>query len=358
MPHIEVPAIRFTQDKITLFTTSMTAKDINDVSSVHTWNPRLDVNDQNQGYQRDVVAAHAKRIARFLLETDHKRIMPTAVLLSARHALEFQPFEVDGQESQVGMLRIDDDLYKVDGQHRTAGFSLAAETDPDLLGFRLPVVILQDVPRSEEIRQFYNVNATQKRVRTDLADRLLKALGEFDKSATGWRGQALEIVDSLQNDPGGPWEGRIKLPNQPTGIASQRTFTQSLRPVLIDGVVKDEEPQKIAAALTNFWSAIRNLMPEAFNDPKDYVVQKSVGVFALNRVAASVFATCFKEGNDFSVAKMETILKEAGEYMESDYWFNTKHGGKAPQYQGMGGFSTLAQEIIDELPTAKSSINV
>lgn len=356
---VEVAAIRFKQDGITLFTTTLTARDINHLGEIHKWNPALDDTDGDQGYQREVVGAHAKRIARFLLETDHRRVMPTAILLSARERLEFQPLQDNGTDSELGILKIDTTLYKVDGQHRAEGFRIAAETDPDLLAFRLPVVILQDIPKLEEVRQFFNVNSTAKRVRTDLADRLMKALGELDEPTSGWRKTALEVVDILQKTPGGPWQGRIKMPNDltGTGIASQRTWTQSLKPIF-DGIMREGSSHDVAGALNSFWTALRNLMPNAFLEPKDYVIQKSVGVFALHRVAAKVFLTCFQEGNDFSVDKMEKILAQAGAYVESDYWLNTKHGGTAPTYQGMGGFAALAQEILDVMPDAKPKFNV
>jgi hypothetical protein len=99
-------------------------------------------------------------------------------------------------------------------------------------------------------------------------------------------------------------------------------------------------------------------MPEAFEDPKDFVIQKSVGVFAWNQVAATVFLKCYQAGNDFSAQQMEDILKGAEGFVESQFWLNKRDGGSAPNYGGRGGFATLAHEITEVLPDRAVKINV
>ncbi len=164
-------------------------------------------------------------------------------------------------------------------------------------------------------------------------------------------------MDILNAEPGSPWKDRIKMPNSKEGVASQRTWTESLKPVL-DGVLGDKEPEVIAGALDNFWKALRNLMAEAFAEPSRYVLQKSVGVFAWNEVAALVFRNCLAAGADFSVAKMEQMLKHADQFIEPDFWLGKRHGGQALLYGGRGGFATLASLIMDQLPESELEINL
>jgi hypothetical protein len=76
--------------------TALDARTHHDVSIVDTWKPHLEDDDPDQGYQREVVTAHAKRIARFLLDPD-----------------------------AVGILAIRYPLFLVYGQHRDA-----AQRDP------------------------------------------------------------------------------------------------------------------------------------------------------------------------------------------------------------------------------------
>jgi hypothetical protein len=86
-------------------------------------------------------------------------------------------------------------------------------------------------------------------------------------------------------------------------------MTESLKPVL-DGVLEGQDANTIAAALTNYWTALRNLMPEAFEDPKDFVIQKSVGVFAWNQVAATVSLKCYQAGTTSRSSRWRTSSRE------------------------------------------------
>lgn len=358
-----VVAQRLVQDGVTVYVTALDAGTINRLSLVDQWKPYLEDTHPDQGYQRAVVQAHAKKIAKYLLDEDEERLMPTAILLSSRKPLRFQPLDIEGNGGdgpQVGILELEGPLYKVDGQHRTEGFKIAAEADPALNRFPLPTVIMEARDKMEEIKQFYTVNTTAKRVRTDLADRLLRAMGEFDEVPTkGWRKKALEIVDYLAKEPGGPWQGLIKMPNALTGIASQRTWTESLKPVL-DGILGDQPSETIAKAVSNYWRALKKLMPEAFEDPKEYVIQKSTGVFALNEVAAHVFKIAYQEGGDFSVDHLAEILERAADSgkLDAQFWASTKNGGEAPMYAGRGGMATLAREILEAMPEAEVRIRV
>src|SRR6185369_1158337 len=151
-------------------------------------------------------------------DSDKEHLMPTAVLLSSREELHFEQVDLDSTAasatSDFGWVELTAPLYKVDGQHRTEGFALAVEDRPELGAFPLPTVIMEVSSKMQEIRQFFTVNTTAKRVRTDLADRLLEAMGEFTPDSTkGWMVDALQVVDYLNNERGGPWEGLIKMPN-------------------------------------------------------------------------------------------------------------------------------------------------
>ncbi len=350
----EVPAIRFQQDGVTLYIAALPARVIADIGVTDTWDPTLSEDSSEQGYQREVIASHAKKIARFLLDPAHNRLMPTAATLCARRPLTFEAYSHNGEEQAFGTLHVTKPVYIVDGQHRTAGFSLAVEEDDEIAAFHRPVVIMEAVPKLEEVRQFQTINATAKRVKTDLADRLLKQLGEFDQPGKTWMAVALEVADLLNETPGGVWRGGVRMPNQAGGIASQRTMTESLKLVL-NGVLRGSDARTFAGAINNYWEALRRLMPEAFHEPKHYVAQKTVGVFALHEVAAEVFLRCYADGKNFQSERMLQMLRETGEYVDSSFWLNRAHGGTAPMYGGRAGFTALAQEMIAALPTHEAA---
>jgi DGQHR domain-containing protein len=345
----EVPAIRFEQDGVTLYVTTLPARVIADVGMVDTYKPDLPEDDPDQGYQREVVQSHAKQIARFLLDPAHSRLMPTAATLCARRPLSFTPVSHNGEAQSFGSLQLTRPIYIVDGQHRTAGFSLAADQDDEVAAFERPVVIMESVGKLDEIRQFQTINSTAKRVRTDLADRLLRQLGEFEDPTRSWKAVALDVADILNTTRGGVWRAQITMPNGARGIATQRTMTESLKAV-VTGVLRQTDAPAIAGALNNYWDALRELMPTGFQEPKHYVLQKSVGVFAWHEVAAEVFLRCWADGRNFRTEKMAAMLRETGEYVDPGFWMTRARGGTAPNYGGRGGFSALAHEIIAALP--------
>ena len=100
--------------------------------------------------------------------------MPTAILLSARTA----PVVV----SQNGTITLNSrkKLALVDGQHRTRGFEYAIREKglTEYADFEIPVVIMQDMDKVGEMKQFKIVNGEQKSVRTDLVNMILAQLVE------------------------------------------------------------------------------------------------------------------------------------------------------------------------------------
>src|SRR4051812_26066510 len=101
----QVVAQRISQDGVTMYVTALDAGTINRFGVVDTWKPYLPDVDDDQGYQRAVVTAHAKRIAKFLLDEDQDRLMPTAILLSSRKPLRFESLGLAGTGSaDVGIL--------------------------------------------------------------------------------------------------------------------------------------------------------------------------------------------------------------------------------------------------------------
>ena len=134
-----------------------------------------------QGYQRAPNQKHYSRIAEFLRE-EGDPLLPTSALLAAREGeyglLDFAPY--DNAQPDVGKLRIPHErlLFIVDYQHRWRGIKDAVERLKcgNLLDFQVPVIIMADVSRYEEIRQFYLINSKQKRVNTDLGLALLQTM--------------------------------------------------------------------------------------------------------------------------------------------------------------------------------------
>ena len=338
-----VSAVRVVQDGVILYIASVPAHVFSELGVVHEYNPDLDPSDPNQGYQRSPSRQHASKIKTYLLDPTHKRLLPSATLLCSRSPLKFTPVG----DGDVGTLELARPMYIVDGQHRSLGLAMASEEDSTVGSFTVPAVIMVDVDRSEEIRQFYTINKTARGVRSDLADTLLKNIGALSDPAKQWLSTAIEVANILNTTPKGPWQNAITQPNSSGGIVTQKSKTDSLK-LIIDGALRGVEPATVAAAVNNFWSALRFHMPECFAEPKNYVLQKSVGVFAWNEVASEHFRRRMISDRDLSEQRARAELADLGDYITSGFWATRPRGGIAPNYGSRGGMHALALEIISE----------
>lgn len=369
---MKLRALNFRQHGRTMFVTALKASWIAKALEskrikVDIWKP-----DNPDGYQREHSKRRSREYARFIAA---KNISPPSILLSIRGA--------DGKRVvyKDGYLEIPDDitLYLVDGQHRAWGFYYCLkERRANLNDFAIPTVIMLSDDKYEEAKQFVIINKTQKGVRTDLAERFLqqaalkegyaKIMEDVAKGALPrkifadieWRPKATEIADILNNDPSSPWYQRIKPPNvsQPEATVRQKSFTDSLEPILRHPDFKDLDAETIAKILNNYWRAIKDLMPKAFRSPKDYVVQKTTGVFVFHGLLPTIAKYCRdpKTGTYvLTYGKLRDILFKLkdSEYLKAEAWKASKRGIPGGKVALMGTsqktFRTLRSILEKEL---------
>ena len=133
----------------------------------------------------------------------------------------------------------------VDGQHRIEGLKMAADKDPAVLDFEVPVNIGVNLSKLAQMCHFLIVNTTQKSVDPAVEQRiyarLTKALDVEDvPNLPRWmqriveRGedeQALKIVDYLNKTAESPWFKKIEMANEDSksSTVSQRTFVKAIK---------------------------------------------------------------------------------------------------------------------------------
>jgi len=292
------------------------------------------------GYQRALSEARARAFGRFI---DDGNLSPSSILLNIR--------EGEVTEAPEGTLNLPDEtsIWIVDGQHRIEGLRFAVGRDPEINDLEFPVVVMNQPSSYEEAKQFVIINKTQKGVRTDLAQRFLmqamkqegrdKLLAARDERGVlggvlkdvEWVTRAIEIADILNADKKHPWYGKIQLPNTPKDgtTVTQGSFTNSLEPVLKDSFFQGKPVQPISSALGNYWDAIYELCEAAFESPKDYVIQKTTGVFVLHKIFPRVAEFCHDDkGNRvLTKEKIKSVL-EGLPFISADYWESNGTAGK------------------------------
>lgn len=373
---MKLAAMKFSQSGHTLYLTVMTAEQILSSCFTTEWDPAVGWDDLiNQGYQRQPVAKHSNAIGDFLAR-DPTPFMPTSALLSARKSeygslgfvrLPSTPSTlVEFGEVEIPAGR---QFFIVDYQHRWRGIRHAIEElgATHLSEFTIPAIIVEDMDRVEEILQFYLINSKQKRIDTDLALALLQTLAPqtderemFNLVGPGnrFRIRATRLTFALAARKSGVWVARIGQPHdlpQPEAVISLKSFVDSLSPLMSRwNPCSKLDDNALIDALLDFWEGVRRVIPNAFQNPRNYQIQRTVGTFALHIVfARAVYPRCVGTG-DTSAAAVESILKSAHQKCLNESFWST--GGEATIYVGSSGYREVAKKIIqatlDAIPTA------
>jgi DGQHR domain-containing protein len=349
------------QGKFTFHVGLMKAKDLAKYGEIDRF-----IAGHPEGYQRTLSMARARSFGRFM---ENVGFSPASILINFR--------EGEIVEKPEGILNLPEgkQMWIVDGQHRVGGLQFALERNPDIGELEFPVMIMNEPLSYEEAKQFVIINKTQKGVRTDLAERFLMqfikkegkgallemrakgVLGGILKNVE-WITNSIEIVDILNMDKTHHWYGKIRLPNEPKNgtTVAQKAFADSLEPVLKDSFFQGKNVQSIAAAVGNYWDAIYELCEAAFESPKDYVIEKTTGVFVLNKIFPRVAEFCRDEkGNRIlTKSKVKSVL-EGLPFMKAKYW-EAKDGVAGRRGTSRKSFASLAMEALEALEKKRQDI--
>ncbi len=369
----KIPAIQFKQNDRVFYVAAIPARELVKLTKVDVWQQGA----ADPGYQRAPSEARKREIGRYLMGAE--AIMPAGGLLNSRAkdtagkntygtTLKFKESVREGNVAH-GELSIPDNaepLFIVDMQHRLGGIEWAMQQPGfDKLGdFPMVVTIADGLTKLEEIDQFDIINTTQKKIRTDLARRLrsiqAKDLDRRDQlELTGklWEVKGANVVDILNNNEG-IWYQRILPPNKsknemPTSIARETSFVESLKPILVQPYFTMQSDERCAELIAFYWGAISRVFPEAFEQPENYVIQKSPGIFSLHSIATYVFEIARGKGTVTADSIYNVIMPLAEiESAGSDFWLADNDDGAA-QYGSQKGFKILMMKLRKLLPTLR-----
>jgi hypothetical protein len=350
---LEIPVVKLEQRGLVLYQGKIKARELLDAWDVKRFEEDyLRGPSAPPGYQREV-EKRAEEIATYVRECQIPLI--PSLLLSVKGA-EFKEFErgfgilrvPKGQKS----------IYVIDGQHRGYGFHHILRSIADrlryfpttaeekrrklfeneikelefLLDFELPATFIDgDVAAkvatervdksiverelgktalsSDDVERvfFFVINKTQKAIKPALKDVLMYLIASAGINGIPiierewWRKEAVPLVRDLHYDRDSPLCGLISLIGR-RGAAEPvklNTFVKSLQPL----IEKNDEFQKLGREkqlkyLKTYWTVIKEMYGDAFRKEriKDYLVLRSLSVYALNRLANDVFNWCRKDG--------------------------------------------------------------
>lgn len=331
------PAIRLRQRAFQMYIASVPINKLESFS-VDIWNPKNVMG--RRGYQRKPDEQRIKKIAKYF--ESKNAIMPVAGLVNIR--------EKGKIKYDKGKLTIPDgvEVWVVDMQHRLRG--LVEAKDQRLLNgesFQFPIVITEGLDQAQEASQFYIINTKAKKMDVALTRRLLidNELVQDISDVKQWEIDATIAAIYLNNNivDNNVWYKVIRQPNEEKlerHLATEKSFVASLRQLFIGG--KNKNPHKVAKRLAKLWWAISENVPEAFKEPKKYLIQRTHGIYAINFFLAPIILRKYK---DSEFVKAFSPLKKMG----SNFWRRSNKKGAHRFGTGMSGYSNLVDFIKEHL---------
>jgi len=356
------PAALVRQGSLKLYATSLQVSDLKR-PNFYTIS-KLDPADAGAGYQRLLNEGRAKRLAEYLIDgqTEKDAFLPTSIFLATTKDIPFDSSTntITFVVNQIGPFNV------VDGQHRIAGLVLAADKNPELLQFEIPVNIAVNLDDISQMCHFLIVNTTQrsvdKSIEQQIVARLTKMVG-LEKTPTiprwirkqvekGDDARALSVANFLNTDAGSPWLGKIRMANDENEDATinQKSFINSIKKNIFSANNPLSNPVWDAnrpMILSNYWKAIIELL---INDESatPSVIYKTNGVELFHTVSATVF-THLATKNDFKKDTVKALLKRGFDNLSPEHigmsrpeWW---HRGGGASGLNRGAIGKLASEL-------------
>lgn len=365
MPEFERPAARIRQGNLNIYATSLRVRDLRQPNfyKIDTLDP-----DHGTGYQRLLNETRAKRLADYLLD-GHKALeafLPTSIFLATDKLIPF--------DEATNTIRVDHEriggFNVVDGQHRIRGLVLAAEKEPSLDDFEVPVNIAVNLDPISQMAHFLIVNTTQRSVDKAIEQQIvarLTQLIEFEKTPVlpkwiqrqvdkGEDARALQIVQYLNDEKDSPWFGKIRMANDDDSAEdatiNQKSFVASLKKYILtpSNPISGEQwtGDRQRKVLVNYWRAIRDLLVEPEDETS--VIFKTNGLHMFHSASPAIFLH-LANLKDFKTEAILKLLTYAFENLPTEYI-----GVSSPLFWKRGSTASgLNQAAIRKYATALST---
>lgn len=308
-----------------------------------------DVFDQDtnpEGTQRDLSPKHAKDAYDYIVTHDLGFWPEIFLCVRDKKCVQIiSDSDVCG-ELQINMRHIKRSksisISRVDGNHRLH------YSDGETPGFepvekRVSFCLALGLTRSQEIRLFMDINNNQRRMSTTHLDNIVSRLSPEEKLKR--EDPALYIAKQLGEDPSSPLYQRVhygsttapasKLPLRAlkTGI----TYMLS-RPTRLTSLPDTEAKYKV---IRNYFFALKNWVPEAWENPKEYVMLRGAGLWGVCFLGAYVIDKTLSQGR-FTPDAMCKLLRSGSQWD----WTNN---GDFKGLSGRGGAVKISDTVSKEL---------
>ena len=242
-----------------------------------------------KGFQRLLNQKRAKAIANYL--DKGAGVIPPALILSAQSNAQIQ---YDKERGELSIEECKEALLVLDGQHRLYGL-INAEKDYDI-----PAVIFYNLSAQDEIRQFIDINTTQKGVPAAL---LLDIKGQAG-TETSLEERQRKMFDKLNERS--VLAGMFSPNESVSGKISRPAFNEATKTIFEGGAISSRTDEVIYSALCNYLEVIDRIFKKAENP--DVKLTKNVVFKAVMMQFNDVFERCLAQYFNFKVESLENYL--------------------------------------------------
>lgn len=281
-----------------------------------------------EGLQRDLNKKHAADAYNYVAQPANPEL-PRAypeVVLNVRDK-KILKRETVYEENGVKLVRLTFDLdailkarsvkvSRVDGNHRLV-YSGGDGKDRSPIELCAPFQLHIGLTRDQETNLFSTINHEQKGLNTSHLAVLRSRITPEDVELAQHPSRV--FAKRLAEDAVSPWADRVHMGGSRAGtkeagkylpitfIALEHGVGRTLRK---SGYLREQMPDGQYALIRGFWQAVAAVYPEAFAEPRDYLIAKNIGVQALSLLAATVIDRCVIAGN-VEVGHMVPFLEAA-----------------------------------------------
>lgn len=304
------------------------------------------------GTQRDLSPKHAQEAYEYV--RDRKLAYWPEVFLCLREPqfVKFTP-SPDG-DGVSGVLTVDlaglsrtekVAISRVDGNHRLH-FADGHDSQFPALERTVSFCLAFGLKLEDEIVLFRDINNNQKRMNTSHLDNIETRL--TSEQILMQKEPELYIAQRLGKDEESPfhgwvYEGGVRNSGSAIPLRSLRTGIQYMfsRPSKLTALKDAQAQYKV---IRNYFQAVRNWIPDAWQSPKDFLALRGSGLWGICFLGADVIDRALSRGA-FEPAEMLQILQSGKK------WDWTNRGS----FQGLGGRAgavkiseTIANEFADQ----------
>lgn len=297
MTQIKIPCFVTNQKDILLYTFVMNSKKLREITYVL---PRS--RDNPEQIQRALDQKRVLQIGEYVKKENS--YLPNNIVLNLGPEVYFEKSDIPdrgflvfpGEKGKLG--------YILDGQHRLKGFEHSGGVE-----FDLPVTAFINAPKEIAYKTFADINSLQEKVKEVLLQLLKHEIGEYKPEED----LAISIVHELNDDKDSVFYGRIKVyPEDKKTWILAPTFGNYIGALVKPGgSLQGKSKMAVKTILKNYFKAFKEEFAKEWDDRKNYVLTKSMGIYLMCALFGNVYRRCdLYEGRSIETSAFRRQLQK------------------------------------------------